>query len=797
MTGSIEARFTLNAANEALVFDFRAPADHVLAVTLDGSAVEYSVPQDHVVIPADALSVGEHTVAIKFLSTDSALNRQSEFMYTLFVPDRASTAFPVFEQPDLKARFNLSLSVPTEWQALSNGEMISREPVSDTRHLLNFSETLPISTYLFSFAAGELQVESAERNGRTFTMLHRETDADKLLRNRDTIFDLHATALEWLEEYTGISYPFEKFAFFAVPAFQFGGMEHPGAIWYRAETLFLDPTASRTQELGRASLIAHETAHMWFGDLVTMRWFNDVWMKEVFANFMAAKIAGPAFPDLNLQLRFFQAHHPAAYAVDRTAGANPIRQPLDNLRQAGSLYGAIIYQKAPVVMQQLEALLGAEVLQEGLRTYLERFQYGNATWPDLIDILDALTEDDLAVWSQVWVNEPGRPRIETQWTEAGIVVTQQDDVDQRSLLWTQPIVVATGFKGVVTEHQLLLQDSEALLQFADKEQPDFILAGADGIGYARFVLDAQSRDWLLANLQTLENPLHRAVAWQTLWEEMLEGSLDARAFVNTAVRTVVQEDEQLVAQQVLGLLRNAWWQYLDADVRRQLAAELELSLWQALERAPTAGRKGPYFNAIVSLTQSAAGIARLENIWRMNETPQGLPLEEQQYIALAEALALHEVPDAQLILDEQTQRIKNPDRLARFNFVRPAFSADATVREAFFRSFSDVVNRRQESWVLDAMAAIHHPSRADVSLPLVRPSLDLVEEIQQTGDIFFPLRWLSATLGGHQSPEAAAIVQQYLNERADLPAHMRAKVLQAADDLFRSAALSVATETVE
>jgi len=797
VTGRIEARFALQAVNEALVLDFRAPADHVLAVLLDGRAVEFSVPQDHIVIPADALSVGEHTVTIEFLSTDSALNRQSEFMYALFVPDRASTAFPVFEQPDLKARFSLSLNVPAAWQALSNGELISREPISGTRHLLNFSETLPISTYLFAFAAGELQVESAERNGRTFTMYHRETDADKLQRNRDAIFDLHATALEWLEEYTGIPYPFGKFAFFAVPAFQFGGMEHPGAIWYRAETLFLDPTASRTQDLGRASLIAHETAHMWFGDLVTMRWFNDVWMKEVFANFMAAKIAGPAFPDLNLQLRFFQAHHPTAYAVDRTAGANPIRQPLDNLRQAGSLYGAIIYQKAPVVMQQLEALLGEAVLQEGLRTYLEKFQYANATWPDLIDILDVLTADDLAGWSQVWVNEPGRPRIQTKWTEIGIVITQQDDVEQRGLLWTQPVVVATGFNGVVTEHQLLLQDAEALLPLGSPERPDFILAGADGIGYARFVLDAQSRGWLLGNVQTLANPVHRAVAWQTLWEEVLEGSLDALAFVNATVLAVAQEDEQLVAQQVLGLLRNAWWQYLDAGVRQQLAAELEATLWQALDRAPTAGRKGPYFNAIVALTQSAAGVARLEKIWRMHETPAGLPLEEQQYIALAEALALHELADAQLILDEQALRIKNPDRLARFNFVRPAFSADVAVREAFFRSFSEVTNRRQESWVLDAMAAIHHPSRADVCLPLIRPSLDLVEEIQQTGDIFFPLRWLSATLGGHQSPEAAAIVQQYLNERADLPAHIRAKVLQAADDLFRSAALSVAPETVE
>ena len=160
-----------------------------------------------------------------------------------------------------------------------------------------FAETQPLPTYLFAFAAGKFSIETAERNGRTFRMFHRETDAAKVARNRDAIFDLHARALAWLEDYTAFPTRSASSTSSLIPSFQFGGMEHPGAIFYNACGLMLDESATQNQLLGRASVIAHETAHMWFGDLVTMSWFNDVWMKEVFANFMAAKIVNPSFPE--------------------------------------------------------------------------------------------------------------------------------------------------------------------------------------------------------------------------------------------------------------------------------------------------------------------------------------------------------------------------------------------------------------------------------------------------------------------------------------------------------------------
>jgi aminopeptidase N len=188
-------------------------------------------------------------------------------------------------------------------------------------------------------------------------------------------------------------------------------MEHAGAILYNQASQLLDESATQNQLLDRASTIAHETAHMWFGDLVTMKWFDDVWMTEVFANFMAAKIVNPSFPEVNHDLRFLLAHYPSAYQVDRTAGTNPIRQHLANLNEAGQLYGAIIYQKAPIVMRQLETMLGEQSFRDGLREYLKRYSFGNATWLDLVRILDARTPENVAAWSRAWVQERGRPEF--------------------------------------------------------------------------------------------------------------------------------------------------------------------------------------------------------------------------------------------------------------------------------------------------------------------------------------------------------------------------------------------------
>jgi aminopeptidase N len=775
-----------------LVIDFAPGRDRVRAVTANGKPSAFTWINGHIVVPAADLAIGSNRIEVAFLAGDASLNRDADFLYALFVPARAHLAIPCFDQPNLKARWSLTVTAPAKWQVVSNGAESSREAQGD-RVSVRFAETEPLSTYLFSFVAGDFKLETAERAGRTFRMFHRETDAVKVARNKDAIFDLHARALAFLEDYTAIPYAFGKFDFVLIPSFQFGGMEHAGKILYNAPGLFLDESATQNQHLGRASVIAHETAHMWFGDLVTMRWFDDVWMKEVFANFMAAKIVNPSFPEVNHELRFLLSHYPAAYEVDRTPGTNAIRQPLGNLSEAGSLYGAIIYQKAPVIMRHLEDLMGERAFRDGLRAYLKQYAFGNATWGDLIRILDERTPADLAAWSRVWVEERGRPTIRTtvgarDGRVAALTVTQEDRLWSRPLVWPQQLRLTLGYADRMERVTVSISGRTSEVREAvGKPQPLYVLANGEGWGYGDFVLDPASLAYLLRSLPDIGDPVTRGSAWVTLWDGMLSNDPSPAALVDLAMRALPRETDEQLTQRVLGYLRSAWWRFLRPGDRTDRQRSLEELLKHGMTSAKTASQKAAWFGALRDVAMTGETTAWLRRVWDRQEAIPGLPLAEPDFVALAQELAVREIEGWRQTLETELGRIQNPDRRARFAFEMPSLSADQAERDRWFESLKDVANRRREPWVLGGLANLHHPLRATQSAKYVEPSLRLLQEIQQTGDIFFPTRWMATTLSGHNTRDVASTVRQFLDGLpASYPERLKNIVLQTADDLFRS-----------
>ncbi|GAB2560510.1 M1 family aminopeptidase [Spirosoma areae] len=782
--------FAWQKNNAPVLLDFKEERAHIQNVSVNGRTIPVVIESEHLLISTAFLKAGRNVIAIQFTAGNLSLNRNDEYVYTLLVPDRARTVFPCFDQPDLKASFHLSLTVPAHWQAMANAPRLD-STIAGSRKTINFQPSAVIPTYLFSFVAGKFTAVSRTMQGRPMTLLHRETDTTKIRLSTDPIFTLHADALRFLEEYTQLPYPFQKFDFAAIPDFQYGGMEHAGAIDYRLSTLFLDNGATRDQKLSRATLIAHETAHMWFGDLVTMRWFDDVWLKEVFANFMADKISEASSPDANDDLQFVVDHFPAAYAVDRTEGANPIGQRLANLQEAGTLYGGIIYHKAPIMMRQLEQIMGKTALRDGLREYLKKYAFGNASWADLIAILDARTPTDLAAWNHVWVQETGRPiisyQLDKQQNKISRFVVSQRGEDGSNRLWPQRFEVALVYADHVDELTVnMTQPTIALETAVGKPTPLFVVFNSSGQGYGIFPVDSA----MIPQLASLKNPVTRASAYINLYETMLTGPSVIRPaqLAETYRHLLDKEPEELTLRLLTGQLSDIVWNVTKPENRAALAADVERDAWQAMEQATTPGRRKLLFRLYQTIALSRDAQLRLYTIWNEQKAPAGVTLTEDDYTALALALAVRDYP-ADGILLKQLTRIKNADRQKRLHFMMPALSGDVAERDRFFASLATEANRDHEAWVTAALGYLHHPLRAGTSAAYLPKSLELLEEIQRTGDIFFPESWLRSTLSAYQSPEVARLVRTFLADRPAYNPRLRAKLLQTADGPFRAGKL--------
>lgn len=231
ITGNIVISFNLSSSPSDLVIDFNTDSTHVKSVKLAGEAVRYTFVNEHIVIEQKFFKEGRNQIEIEFIAGDLSLNRNQDYLYTLFVPDRAATCFPLFDQPNLKATYEITLITPSKWEAVSNGALKEKTSRAGKTEYV-FDKTKPISSYLVAFAAGKFFKTSRQVQDRTMTMYYRETDSVKVQKNLDEIFDLHGKSLSWLEAYTAIDYPFGKFDFVLIPSFQYGGMEHPGSIFY-------------------------------------------------------------------------------------------------------------------------------------------------------------------------------------------------------------------------------------------------------------------------------------------------------------------------------------------------------------------------------------------------------------------------------------------------------------------------------------------------------------------------------------------------------------------------------------
>ncbi|HYX41889.1 MAG TPA: M1 family aminopeptidase, partial [Pyrinomonadaceae bacterium] len=475
LKGTEEIRVTLDASVDELVLDWRvvnpqAQTASVRDLNVNGHAVaDARLTNEHIIIPKTYLVVGENIVKLAFESpistSGSAVTRyidhtdNREYLYTLFVPSDASTAFPCFDQPDLKARFHLTIGMPDRWRVISNAEVEKWETLDfiilkpgqpGSRNVFHFRETQPLSTYQFAFAAGEFAEFKDEASPYKTHLYVRQSQAERARRELAEVFRINREGLDFYGRYFDHKFPFPKYDLVLIPEFAYGGMEHAGATFLREDGVLFpsDPTANDVA--ARAELMLHEAAHQWFGDLVTMRWFDDLWLKEGFATFMAYKAMEALMPQMNAWKVFYQRTKPAAYTTDVTKGTTPIFQEIPNLSAAKSAYGNIVYRKAPSMLRQAEFYLGADNFQRAIQLFIKEHAFANAEWADLVHAFERTSGQPLGAWADAWVKRRGMADVRVDWRTDGeghiqSFTLRQQDVLGEGGLWPMRLKVLLAY----------------------------------------------------------------------------------------------------------------------------------------------------------------------------------------------------------------------------------------------------------------------------------------------------------------------------------------------------------------
>ncbi|SEC14691.1 aminopeptidase N [Paramicrobacterium humi] len=582
----------------------------VHAVTLNGRELDPAQVADGARIQLEGLAAENELVVdadMRYTNTGEGLHRFVDpvdgevYLYSQFeVPD-SRRVFAVFEQPDLKATFQFTITAPAEWQVVSNSP--TPDPVAEGQDAATwrFEPTPVISSYITAIVAGPYEVVRSEltsRDGRTIPLgvFARKSLFEYL--DADYIFEKTREGFAYYEEKFDYAYPFEKYDQLFVPEFNAGAMENAGAVTFTETYVFRSKVTDAIKER-RVVTILHELAHMWFGDLVTMKWWNDLWLNESFAEW-ASTISTAEATEWSQAWTTFQAMEKSwAYKQDQLPSTHPVVATIRDLEDVQVNFDGITYAKGGSVLKQLVAWVGEEAFFAGVSQYFKKHAYGNTELSDLLAELEATSGRELASWSKLWLETAGvntlRPEIGTdaEGTITSFDVVQTAAEDYPTL---RPHRLAIGFYNLhegrlVRDKRFELDvDGErtAVAEAIGATRPDLVLVNDDDLAYAKIRLDEQSLRVAIEHLSSIESPLARALVWGSAWDSTRDAETPASDYVDLVLNNIATETESTTLRTTLNQLVLAASHYVSPSRQRATLQRVADALWQLANDAEPA-----------------------------------------------------------------------------------------------------------------------------------------------------------------------------------------------------------------
>ncbi|MER7898401.1 aminopeptidase N [Streptomyces sp. NPDC096046] len=665
-------RFRCNEPGASSFADLIAPS--VTAVSLNGRDLDPGEVFDGCRIALEDLAADNELVVdaqCAYSRTGEGLHRFVDpedgevYLYTQYEPADSRRVFATFEQPDLKAPYRFEVRAPEGWTVWSNGAGEQADGV------WRFAETKPISTYITCVVAGPYHyvTDSYTRTLADGTTL--EIPLGALCRkglapyfDADDVFLVTKQGLDFFHDHFDFPYPFGKYDQAFVPEYNLGAMENPGLVTFREEFIFRGKVTQASYE-GRANVILHEMAHMWFGDLVTMEWWDDLWLKESFADFMGEFSLVGATRFKNGWITFANRRKAWAYRADQLPSTHPITADIRDLQDAKLNFDGITYAKGASVLKQLVAYVGEEAFLEGARRYFKRHAYGNTRLGDLLSVLGETSGRDMSAWSRSWLQTAGVNALTPQVLLGAdgrveeLAVVQEAAESHPEL---RPHRVAVGLyrvtgDGALERYARVETDVDGprtvVADLAGADAPDLVLVNDDDLTYCKIRFDETSLATLREHLGAVTDPLARALCWSALWNMTRDALLPAREFVDLVLRFGGRESEIGVVQMLHAWAESAVTHYT-APARRESSARL---LAEGARRELYAAGAGSehqlaWARFFARTATTEADFELLRDLLAGTATVEGLDLDQELRWVFLEPLAAHGAVDEKVLAEE-------------------------------------------------------------------------------------------------------------------------------------------------
>ncbi|WFB09568.1 aminopeptidase N [Streptomyces sp. LX-29] len=788
-------------------------APRVTSVTLNGRELDPAAVFDGARIALEGLA--EENVLVvdarcAFSRTGEGLHRFVDpedgqvYLYTQYEPADARRVFANFEQPDLKAPFTFSVTAPADWTVLSNGEAAAPEPAEGGAAVWRFVPTRPISTYITAIVAGPYHVERDHyrRSLEDGTVL--EIPLGALCRaslakhfDADDIFTVTKQGLDFFHDHFDYPYPFGKYDQAFVPEYNIGAMENPGCVTFREEFVFRGKVTRAAYE-NRANVILHEMAHMWFGDLVTMEWWDDLWLKESFADFMGAFSLVEATRFTEGWITFANRRKAWAYRADQLPSTHPVTADIRDLEDAKLNFDGITYAKGASVLKQLVAYVGRDAFLEGARRYFKRHAYGNTRLADLLSVLEETSGRDMTAWAQSWLQTAGVNVLTPQATyDAADRVTELAIMQEAdpALPTLRPHRVAVGLYRRVEAGGPLVRYARAevdvtgqrtvVAELAGAERPELILVNDDDLTYCKVRFDADSLDTLRRHLGDLTDPLARALCWSALWNLTRDGLMPARDYLDLVLRFAGAETDIGVLQMLHVWARGALVHYAAPEWRERGGRALAEGALRELRLAePGSGHQLAWARFFAQAASDDADLQLLTGLLDGTARIDGLDVDQELRWTFLETLAGQGVADESVLAAElrRDDTASGKRHQVRCLAARPSAEVKAEAWAVVVES-----DALSNALVEATIAGFDQPGQRELLAPYAPRYFAVIEDVWRTRSIEIAMAIVRGLFPALQDdPTTLEAADVWLAAHEDAAPALRRLVIEARDDLARA-----------